>query len=340
MNYYESLIEASERNLPWDQLEGKNILVTGATGLIGSTISQILLQRASGHFNLYAAGRNVERARKIFRNCWHNPFFHFLQFDVTDVSSLKEEFHFIISAASSANPILYATDPVGVIRGNIYGVDNLLTYGIHHSLERFLYVSSGDVYGDCGEELISEEFSGYANPLNLRSCYISAKRAAESLCTAFVSQYDASVVIARPCHTYGPGFAEHDTRAFAQFLRNIINKENIVLKSAGDQIRSWCYVVDCAIGIIYILLLGTNGEAYNIADDNSIASIKDFATFIAEEGGVGIEYSTPTELEKSGFNLVKKSIFDVTKLKRLGWNTSGSMRDKIRATIEELENYH
>lgn len=336
MSYKEDLFQASQKTLPWEKLRDCNILVTGATGLIGSTIVQILLKRAEfDGFHVYAAGRNEDRANKLFEDYLSSPYYHFLKFDVRKTPEFDIDFHFIISAASSANPVLYSIDPVGVMLDNIYGVDNLLNYGIKHCIKRFLYVSSGDVYGECKESLISEECSGYSDPLNLRSCYVSAKRASETLCISYSTQYNVDTIIVRPCHTYGPNFTESDSRAYAQFLRNILNNENIVMKSSGEQMRSWCYSVDCALGIIFALFKGDNRSAYNIADDNSIFSIKEFATVMANLGGVDIVFQQASEIEKKGFNLVKTSIFDTSKLRNLGWTISGSFQEKMNSTIRE-----
>ena len=77
----------------------------------------------------------------------------------------------------------------------------------------------------------------------------------------YAAEYGVDVVIGRPCHTYGPFFTESDNRAYAQFIRNAIAGEDIVLKSTGLQYRSWCYVVDCASALLHILLKGETGQA-------------------------------------------------------------------------------
>lgn len=336
MAYIDDIKNAASADLPWEKLSGKNILVTGATGLIGSCVVDILMNHKGQDFHVYASGRNEGRVNQHFSEYRKSPYFHFLKYDVTEPLQSDIDFHFIIAAASGANPVLYSTDPVGVMKGNFCGVDNLLAYGVKHNIEKFVFVSSGDVYGEGDGREFTEEYSGYVNPLNLRSCYTSAKRATETLCISYAHQYGIDVSIARPCHTYGPHFTESDTRVYAQFIRNVLRGEDIVMKSTGEQFRSWCYVVDCVSALLHILLKGENGQAYNIADESSNISIRELAEMIAEIGGKKVVIDLPSDAEKAGYNVVTKSVFDTVKLSSLGWRISGTMKEKMCNTIDSL----
>ena len=228
-----------------------------------------------------------------------------------------------------------------MIKSNIYGTANLIEYGMAHGMRRFLYVSTGEVYGEGGasEETpdgpaFKETDSGYVNPVLPRSCYPSSKRAAETLCAAYKEQYGADVVIARPCHTYGPHFTPSDNRVYAQFIRNVLRGEDIVMKSDGSQFRSWCYVVDCVRALLYILLKGEAGEAYNIADKNSNVTIRQLAEMIAGAAGRKVVLQIPKDSESKGYNRVTRSLFFTRKLEALGWSISGNMSDKLARTVE------
>lgn len=340
MAYIDDIKTVASVDLPWDKLSGKNILVTGATGLIGSCVVDVLMNHEGQDYHVYASGRNEERVKSHFSDYRKSSYFHFLKYDVTEPLQSEIDFNFIIAAASGANPVLYSTDPVGVMKGNFCGVDNLLAYGVKHNLEKFVYVSSGDVYGEGDGRVFTEDYSGYVNPLSLRSCYTSAKRATETLCISYAHQYGIDVSIARPCHTYGPHFTESDTRVYAQFIRNVLRGEDIVMKSTGEQFRSWCYVVDCANGIIHVLLKGACGEAYNIADENSNVTIKELAEMIAEIGGKKVIIDIPSHIERQGFNVVTKSVFDTIRLQNLGWEVlPTNMFSKIKNTIYFLTRY-
>ena len=245
-------------------------------------------------------------------------------------------FDYIIHAAGGAYPAEFSMRPVEVIRSNINCLANLMDYGLSHGLKRFLYVSTGEVYGEGDGRAFTEDYSGYVN-INLpRSCYPSSKRAAETLCVSYASEYGADVVIARPCHVYGPNFTESDNRAFSQFIRNVLNGEDIVLKSTGEQFRSWCYVVDCVSALFYILLKGENCQAYNVANPSSNISIKELAELIAGIGGKKVIIDIPNADEKRGYNLVTKSVYCVDKLNALGWTPKTDIKTGVSNTIDHL----
>ena len=337
-SYKEDILRIYKQDLPWEKFSRTNILVTGATGLIGGCLVEALMMNPKRDYHVYASGRNEERARSRFKDFADNPAFHFLRYDV--MQPLQSDIHidYIIHAASNASPNFFAQKPVEVIKSNIDGVAHLMDYGMSHGMKRFLYVSSGEVYGEGDGRVFTEDYSGYVDCAKPRSCYPSSKRAAETLCVSYAAEYGADVVIARPCHTYGPHFTEQDNRVYAQFIRNVLHDEDIVMKSTGEQFRSWCYVVDCVSALLHILLNGTNGEAYNIADADSNISIRELAETIATIGGKKVVIDVPNADEKRGFNPVSKSVFSTVKLKSLGWKPYTTISRGLKKTIEELIN--
>lgn len=337
MGYFEDIKSVSEAKLPWHLLNGAKILVTGATGLIGGCVVDVLMNHPNLSCQVFACGRNEQRAKKRFANYWNNTRFNYLYYDVVEPIASDVHFDYIIHAASNASPNFFATKPVEVMKSNFLGVSNLLDYGVSHGMKRILFVSSGEVYGEGDGTVFIEDYSGYVNPLNPRSCYPSSKRASETLCASYMVEYGVDFVVARPSHTYGPYFTESDNRVYAQFIRNVLRGEDIVMKSTGSQYRSWCYVVDCVSALLYILLMGDKGQAYNIADSSSNISIKELAEMVAEIGNMKVIVDMPSEVEKQGYNIVSKSIFSTDKLESLGWSLSlGNMKDKMYKTISEL----
>lgn len=335
-SYTDDVRAVSMMDLPWSSLHGTNILITGATGLIGGCLVEVLMSRDDCDYHVYAAGRNAERAMTKFKAFANNPRFHFVQYDVMHPLEGDIRYDYIIHAASNASPNFFAKNPVEVMKSNILGVANLMDYGRTHGTRRFLYVSSGEVYGEGDGRIFTEDYSGYVDCTSPRSCYPSSKRAAETLCVSYADEYGSDVVIARPCHVYGPGFTESDNRVYAQFIRNVLRGEDIVMKSTGEQFRSWCYVLDCASALLYILLKGKNGNAYNIADESSNISIRELAEMIAEIGGKKVVIDLPDAGERKGYNVVTRSVFSTAKLQELGWQINGSMREKMRKVIETL----
>ena len=333
MTYKEDVIDVTKIDLPWSKLNGCNILITGATGLIGSCLVEVLMERPQRDYDVYAMGRNSQRMDKLFEKYLPEKGFHTILGDVTKPLSIETDFHYIIHAASGAAPIEFSRHPVEVMKANIIGVANMMEYGIKHEMRRFLYVSSGEVYGEGDGRVFSEDYSGYVDCTSPRSCYPSSKRAAETLCASYAAEYGTDVVIARPCHTYGPNFTENDNRVYAQFIRNVLKGEDIVMKSTGEQFRSWCYVVDCVSALLHILLKGENGQAYNIADESSNITIKELAEMVAEIGRRKVVMELPSDVERSGYNVVTKSVFSTEKLSTLGWKINESMKQKMGKTI-------
>ena len=336
--YQEDIQQIFEQDLPWEKLSGANILVTGATGLIGGCLVETLMMNPKRDYQVFASGRNEERARLRFKAFADDPAFHFVKYDVMQPLECDMNFDYIIHAASNASPNFFAKSPVEVMKSNIDGVSNLMEYGLDHGMKRFLYVSSGEVYGEGDGRVFTEDYSGYVDCTKPRSCYPSSKRAAETMCVSYAAEYGADVVIARPCHVYGPHFTEQDNRVYAQFIRNVLKGEDIVMKSTGEQFRSWCYVVDCVSAQLFILLKGICGEVFNIADPESNISIRKLAGIIADIGQKNVVVDVPDADEKKGFNVVKKSVFSTNKLESLGWTSQIHIVEGLTNTINELRN--
>ena len=328
-------IESGLNALDLRALDGCSILVTGATGLIGGCIVDVLMHRPESTCEVYASGRNEKRAKRRFAHYWDNRRFHFIQGDVTAPLTVNHTFDYIIHAASNASPNFFKEKPVEVIKSNIKGVENLMEYGLSHSMKRMLYVSSGEIYGERQQSnntsVFAEADSGYVDCATPRACYPSSKRAAETLCVAYAAEYGADVVIARPCHTYGPYFTESDNRVYAQFIRSLLAGEDLVLKSRGEQFRSWLYVVDCVFALLTILLRGSKGEAYNVADERSTITIRQLAELLAEAEGRQVVF----DIDETNGNTtpITRAVFSTEKLAQLGWQPRTPIAEGLTHTL-------
>lgn len=341
-NIYETqLIEAINNN-EFKELYNSTILITGASGLIGRCIIDILMklnETESANIKVIASVRNLENAKKIFKEYIAKKELELIKYDVMEQLNANMKVDYIIHAASNSHPMAFSTEPVNTLIGNVIGTKNLLEFGIKNNVKKLLYVSSGEIYGkDDGKiEAFTEEYRGYIDNLAFRSCYPIGKISAETMCICYSKQYDIDTVIVRPCHIYGPTITDKDSKVMAQFIRNALNNEDIIMKSDGKQYRSYCYVVDCAIGILIALGKGENANAYNIANKNSNITIRSMAELIANTVGKKVVFDIPSKTERQGYNAVEKSILDSTKLERLGWKPLYNMEQGIKSTIEILK---
>lgn len=336
-NIYRSDLERVYRSgLDLEALTDANILVTGATGLIGTCVVDMLMCYPQRRYHVYAAGRNRQRAMDRFACYMDDKDFTFIEFDVTQTLESDIPFHYIIDAASLSSPNFFKNHPVEVIRANINGVGNLLDYGVGHALKRLLYVSSGEVYGEGDGTPFTEKSSGFIDCATARACYPSAKRTAETLCVAYAEEYHTDAVIARLCHTYGPWFTESDNRVYAQFIRNVLNNEDIVLKSEGRPYRSWLYVVDCAHALLRLLLSGASANAYNVADAEANITIRDLAERVAKLAHREVVFDIPEGQNHGVTTPITKATFSVEKIQSIGWHPLFSLQEGLEHTIKAL----
>lgn len=338
--YKEDLEKITNFNLPYEKLNNKKILITGANGLIASyVVDSLMYLNLFKNYNVevFALCRTKEKAEKRFQEYLNNENFNLILQDVCTPLNTNINFDYIIHAACNAHPLAYSQNPVGVINSNIVGTTNLLNYILKYKAERFMFISSSEVYGNNFEvkEFFEDSF-GKIDSMNPRSCYSESKRMAETICASYASQYGLDFVSVRPGFIYGATITEDNSRADAQFLRNVLNGEDIVMKSKGEQIRSYCYVADCVTAIFTILLKGKNGEAYNISDNKIKVSIKEFAETLAKEGKVKLKFELPNEVEKKGYSVIDNAVLNSDKLEKLGWQGQYSLEKGMQQTLKIL----
>lgn len=319
-------------------LYGKKVLITGGGGLICSSIADILFylneaERAS--VRVILAGRDRGRMASRFPDRREDDDYEFVQFDALSGIAPDISADYIIHGAGNASPSAYSADPVGTMQGHIFGTNLMLSLAARTSAKRLLYISSSEVYGTKNDNMpYKEEDYGYVDITKPRASYPSAKRAAETLCAAYRDQYGIDTVTVRPGHIFGVPTRSADNRAVAQFLRCAQGGSNIVMKSAGTQMRSYCYSLDCASAILTVLLNGKRGEAYNISDRDSVVTIRDVAETIARLAGVRVEFEDPTDEERKGYNLMDNSSLDASKLEALGWKACIGLENGLKCCLQ------
>ena len=314
-------------------IEEGTFLITGASGLIGTCMTDALTEacRSLGkRFVIYAMGRSMEKLRARFGA---DPEVICVAQNAADPISVGKV-DYIIHAASNADPRKYALQPVETMLTNVLGAKSVLDY-CRGKQTRALLTSSFEVYGkkpDGGE--YREEDCGIIDTGVLRNSYPESKRCAEMLFRASFDEYGVNGVIARLSSVYGPTMQPDDSKAHAQFLRNALAGEPIVLKSPGTQRRTYCYVMDAVSGLFRVLLAGKAGETYNIG--NTSATIAEVAGEIAGISGTDVVFDLPDDTERKGFSIPQDCVLNTEKTRALGWNPEYDLRRGLEETLAVL----
>ena len=278
-------------------------------------------------------GRSEDKAKTRFAEYWNGGWIRFVKWDAGTAALpvVEQAVDYVLHLASNTHPVAYATDPIGTITTNVIALNNLLTLAADKNATRFLFASSNEIYGENrGDvELFDEKYCGYIDCNTLRAGYPESKRCGEALCQAYIKQKGLDCVIARLTRTYGPTILPTDTKAISQFFNNALRGEDIVLKSEGKQYYSYQYVSDSVSGLLTVLLKGTCGEAYNIADESGDITLRDLAALIAAQAGRKVVFDLPNSVEAAGFSRATKARLDGSKIQKLGWKPEYGITSRV-----------
>ena len=328
-----------EKVIPEIAISDGRVLVTGASGLLGSCLVDLLMlaNDFGRNFEVYALGRNLEKLKKRFSAFENSSLLHLVEQDIQMPLEANTSYDYIVHSASNADPRNYALYPVETMLINLLGAKNVLNYCRYHLNTRIVMLSTFEVYGNSGKDIYQESDSGFIDQNMIRSCYPESKRCMEVLARCYVEEYGVNAVIGRLCSIYGPTMVKDDSKAHAQFIRNALRGENIILKSKGEQQRTYCYVVDAVTGILCVLGKGAIGEAYNISNEESIVTIAEVAKIAADIVGTKVVFDMPDEIEKKGFSKPQNCILDNQKLKSLNWKGKYDIKTGLRECIDILK---
>lgn len=326
-------------------LKNSRIYISGATGMIASYLVMYIIwlnEYKDYKITLYAGIRNESKAYSKFGLYCDKSYFHFVKGDISKSFDLDFDIDYIVHAASLASPQYYGCMPVETMLPNISGTLNLLEYAKNHCVKSMLFFSSGAVYGELNQEKpISENQCGDLNYLTLSNLYGESKRAGEALCFAFANEYKIPVNSIRINHTYGPTLdLKSDTRVFSEFVSNIVDNNNIVMKSDGTQKRSFSYIVDCITALLFIISSRGIGESFNFSNDSdsyiSISELAELLVNLFPEKKLKVERS---KRELEGYVQRQDKILEVStrKLKELGWKPNYNLQEGFRRTISAIE---
>lgn len=325
-----------------DELANKSVLITGSTGLICSAVVDVLIQWNVSHdekINIFAAGRSEEKVTVRFSQYINCPWFRFIPYDASKAeNSIPLHIDYIIHGASNASPNHIVAEPVETMMSNFLGMKELLEYGKLNHVARIVFISTSEVYGK-KETALPSKVSDYGgiDILNPRSSYSIGKCAAETLCASYYDEYKVESSIIRPGHIYGPTASESDNRVSSAWAYAVSRGQDIVMKSDGSQIRSYCYCLDSASAILKVLLKGESVKAYNISNPESVINIKTMAELLARSAKVDLRFELPTDAEKKGFNPMSNSSLDSTELQALGWKGMFDAERGFAHTVEIIK---
>lgn len=342
--YMEDVHRVATMGLPWEKLQGRSLVLSGATGLLGSFLVDVILEKNCSDglgCTVYALSRNEQKARERFSKYADDHHLVFIRYDVKEpfVRNDLGTMDYVLHLASNTHPVQYSTDPIGTITTNIIGLQNMLEFATAHGVARFAFASSNEIYGENrgDTEFFGEDYCGYINCNTMRAGYPESKRCGEALCQAYEVQKGLDVVIPRFTRSYGPTMLMSDTKAISQFIRKGITGEDIVLKSAGTQYYSYTYMADAVSGLLTVLLCGESGEAYNIADESGDIMLKDLAAVVAAYAGKKVIFEIPDAVEAAGYSTATKARLDGQKLRQLGWRPEYDIKTGLERTFRILK---
>jgi UDP-glucuronate decarboxylase len=346
----EDLELIADSNLKWDNLKNKHILVTGATGLIGSLLVRALLcvsRKRQLDVHVFALIRNEQKAQAIYGDLYNRKELTFIVEDITQIHSetfKNQELDYIIHTASVTTSKLMVEKPVETIFTAVEGTRKILEIAREKNTQGVIYLSSMEMYGDTSVlihplDKIGEEDIGYLNPMKVRSNYPESKRLCENMCLAYFREYGVPVKIARLAQTFGPGVLYSENRVFAQFARSVIYRKDIVLHTQGKSEGNYCYTRDLIIALFILLFRGINGEAYNIANESAHMTIADMAKMVVEEvaeNKIKVVYDIPDE-NIHGYAPDVKLKLNNEKIKKLGWEPQVGLKEAYQRLIQSME---
>lgn len=334
--------ELISTNFQWFHLNNKRFLITGANGMLATYLIYTLmsLKKEKGlNIKVIALSRNLQKMQLLFKDFLEDKNFEIISQDVSQPIHYIGRIDYIFHFAGNASPYYINNEPVEIMKSNLLGTFNILELARDKEPEKIIFASTREVYGKvCELEKIKESDFGILDPLDDRSCYPESKRAAESILKSYYLEYRIPFNSVRIAHSYGPGMKlENDGRVMADFICNVVNKENIILHSTGDALRSFCYISDAIQGLFQVLLYGEPGKAYNLANETEPYPIKEVAQMLASlypERGISVKFDIKTNLK--GYCNYKRTMLDTTSIESIGWKPTISLVEGLKRTVNSF----
>lgn len=309
-----------------DMLQGSTLLITGGTGLIGSMMIHCLLALGRD-IHIIAPVRNMEKAHAMLDG--YGDELSLVECDLTASDfSFAQHADYIIHCAAPTSSHFFVEHPLETYNSIVQPTQHLLEYACKHAVRGFAYLSSLEVYGKItdGTLSVTEDMQGLIAPFDARSSYPLGKRSAEHLCYLYAHEHGVPVTIVRLTQTTGAGVSDDDNRVIVAFNRQATAGKDIILHTKGESARPYCYLTDTISAILYIMLRGNAGEAYNVANDDTYCSARELADMIRETVNPGISVRVEIK-ENTPYPAVSRLRLDTSKTRSLGWKPTCGMRE-------------
>lgn len=316
------------------RLDHTTFLITGGTGLIGSTLIHCLLA-LNKNIGIIAPVRSEAKAQEMYE-VEERVHIHFIECDLSSFDySVIGEVDFIIHCAAPTSSKFFVEKPVETFNTIVNCTQALLEYVRRFPVKGFVYLSSLEVYGTILDDFnfVTEEVQGYLDPMATRSSYPMAKRAAENLCALYAAEYNLNIMVARLTQTTGANVSSTDNRVITQFCRLASQGQNIILHTQGGAARPYCYTTDCVSAILYILLKGEKGNAYNVANADTYISARELAELLRDNfnPNISVEFKLNNGM---GYAPETKLRLSTKKLRGLGWTPMNNLKAIIGKLIQ------
>ena len=318
-----------------EKIKKKSFLITGATGMIGTCLIDALMyyNHHGADIHIYAVGRNWQKAKSRLGEYEEDAHFHFIEQDVRQPFPKDIKVDVVIPLASNTHPLAYSQYPIETIEINVKGAEHSLAKALECDAT-VLYPSSVEVYGNArGGDIFTEDYTGKLNLANARSCYPESKRLSEALCYSYMAERGAKVKIARLSRVFGPTMLTSDSKASSQFILKALAGEDIILKSKGEQFFSYTYVADVVRAMLFILLHGKYGKAYNVSNQDCNVKLKDFAGACARWAAKDVVFDLPSDVEQKGYSVAMHAVLDNALLQSIGCQLIFPFGEAIRRTL-------
>ena len=325
-------------------LRNKSIFVTGATGLIGSQIIKTLSYLNTSkklNMRLILLIKDSNKEKRIFGDLLQRDYFKIINGDILSDIDIEDNIDYIIHCACPTASKFFVEYPVETLDVIINGTRNVLELAKNKIVSSFVFLSSLEVYGKpLNNKMINEDDYGYIDNLNIRSSYSEGKRMAELMCISYCKEFNIPVKIARLSQTFGTGVEYNDNRVFAEFIRCAIEKKDIILHTQGNTIRTYCYTKDAITAILFLMLYGENGEAYNVTNADTAITIKEMAQLVCDvfkESNICVRIEIPNNVEKYGYNPEMVIKMSTEKINKLGWKASTGLEEMFKRMKKSIE---